>query len=245
MWHAHRVSDRGPAPPPPALVCVPGLGLDARAWTPTLVSLPEHPAQVALLPGFGLRPHRGDAVDPRSLGQRLADQWLAGRSDVVLLGHSASCQVVVEAAAAAPDAVASVVLVGPTTDPRGRSWPALLQRWLRTAVHETPRQAPVLARTYGRVGPLPMLRTMDAARAHDLRTSLRRLSCPVLVVRGPRDRICPADWASEVARSAPEGAPAVTLATGAHMVPLTHGPWTSAAVRTFLHAGTLRRTGEA
>jgi pimeloyl-ACP methyl ester carboxylesterase len=51
----------------------------------------------------------------------------------VLLGHSASCQIVVQAAVRDPHRVTALVLVGPTTDPRARSWLGLAGRWLRTA----------------------------------------------------------------------------------------------------------------
>jgi pimeloyl-ACP methyl ester carboxylesterase len=219
------------------LICVPGLGLDARAWAPTLDRLPEWSHEVAPLPGYGIRPRRGEAIDPQSLGRRLAEERLTDRGGLVLLGHSASCHVVVEAAAAAPGAVTAVVLVGPTTDPTARSWPALAQRWLRTARHEDPRQLPLLARSYSRVGIVTMLRSMGAARTHDLRIPLGALTCPVLVVRGRDDRICPADWAAEVAASAPAASRTASLPVGGHMVPLTHGAATADVVRAFLDAG--------
>src|SRR3712207_9514982 len=50
----------------------------------------------------------------------------------------------------------------------------------------------------------------------DIEDTLHQVDCPVLVVRGVHDRICPADWAARV------GAP-VTLPVGGHMVPLTDG----------------------
>lgn len=190
---------------------------------PTLAALPTRQGEVALLPGYGIRPGRDDDVRPSSLARRLVADHLADLDGVILAGHSAGCQVVVEAAVAAPHAVAAIVLVGPATDPRARSWAGLAGRWLRTAAHEPPQQAPYLARAYARVGPLNMLRTMDAARRHDLRPGLARLSCPVLVVRGPHDRICPLDWANELTGASPPGSASASLSAGAHMVPLTHG----------------------
>lgn len=218
------------------MVCVPGLGLDARAWEPTLTALRDWRAEVAPLPGYGLRPGDGDDVDPRSLGLDLARDRLVGRSGLVLAGHSASCQVVVEAALAAPDAVVGLVLVGPTTDVAARSWPALASRWLRTAAHEPPGQVPLLVGSYGRVGPLHMLRAMDAARRHDVLAPLRAFGSRVLVLRGRHDRICPVGWADDVAWAAPPGSSVATLPAGGHMVPLTHGPRTAVVIRRFLQA---------
>jgi pimeloyl-ACP methyl ester carboxylesterase len=212
----------------PPLLYVPGLGLDERAWHPTICALrgrlQDVPDLVALLPGFGLRPQRGDDLRPASLGALLVRQRLADLpAPTVLVGHSASCQVVAHAAALAPSRVSTLVLVGPTTDRRAATWTRISRRWLRTAVHEAPGQVPILVQTYTRTGLLWMLRTMDAARRDDVRGSLQRVTCPVLVVRGRHDRICPEDWARELVPTVSAYADAVTLDKGAHMVPLTHG----------------------
>ena len=224
----------------PRLFCVPGLGLRDDAWRPTLDALgrqlgdPE--THFHHLPGFGLRATPEDDLTPSALGARLAStlQGLAGPT--VLLGHSASCQVVVHAAALVPDRVAAVVLVGPTTDPRAASWPRLVARWFRNVVWEPPWQVPLLARCYRVTGLGWMRRAMGAARRDDIRVNLAAVGCPVLVVRGPHDHISPADWARDLATIAPPGSRAVTLTYGAHMVPLTQGDLLAAAVTEFLDA---------
>ena len=225
---------------PPPLLCAPGLGLDHNAWRPTLRALkvPEHEVEdaVAALPAYGTRPADTDDLRPAALGARLAETRLRD-VDIprVLLGHSASCQIVAHAARLFPERVSTLVLVGPTTDPRGGSWPRIAERWLRTAGWERPAQVPVLARTYTRTGLLWMARAMDAARREDVRSTLGSLDCPVLVVRGRHDRICPDDWAHELAAAASAaGSATVSLARGGHMVPLTHGELVAAEVRRFL-----------
>jgi pimeloyl-ACP methyl ester carboxylesterase len=175
---------------------------------------------VRSLPAYGERPRRGEDLRPSVLGARLA-AGLAGAT--ILVGHSASCQVVVRAAALAPDQVTGLVLVGPTTDPRARSWPRLVARWLRTAARERPAQVPFLARSYPHVGLVGMRRAMEAARHEDIHVDVRAVRCPVLVVRGRHDRICPERWSRDLVAVAPPGSRAVTLPRGAHMVPLTHG----------------------
>jgi pimeloyl-ACP methyl ester carboxylesterase len=192
-------------------------------------------SEVTLLPAFGTRPDRNDDLRPESLGRVLAERLLKeAHRPVVLLGHSASCQIVVHAAAARPGVVSALVLVGPTTDPRAQSWLALAQRWLRTAAHEDPRQVRMLVRLYGRNGVRQMLRAMDAARDDDIRQSLDRVTCPVLVLRGRRDRICPEDWAHALVRMGAQDWRGETLDAGAHMVPITHGSDTAAAINRFL-----------
>ncbi|MDF9717551.1 alpha/beta fold hydrolase [Nocardioides sp. ChNu-153] len=210
------------------MLVVPGLGLDARSWAPVEARL-GWPVTVRTLPGYGEPVPRGTDLAPAVLARRVADDLagLGAGPPVVLAAHSSGCQVAAHAARLAPERVAALVLVGPTTDPRAAGWPALARRWLATAAREDPRQVPALARQYRRTGLGSMTRTMDAARRDDVRRALAGLTCPVLVVRGPHDRICPADWAAKLGRP-------VTLPRGAHMVVTTHGADVAAAVTAFL-----------
>src|SRR4051794_12028707 len=121
---------------------VPGLGLTAEDWHPTIRSLVTRgvdaaQVDVALLPGYGQPPKVGDPVDPEGLARLLMDTSLRPSDRHVLLGHSSSCQVVVHAAALAPEAVVWLVLVGPTTYPRAATWPRLLWRGLGPAPPQT------------------------------------------------------------------------------------------------------------
>ena len=202
----------------PQLIAVPGLGLGPEAWRPTLRAvaalLPQQPLEVVPLEGYGVPAHRGGALDPATLGARLATRL--PDEPVVLAGHSASCQLVAHAARLCPDQVRGLFLVGPTTDPRATGWPRLVTRWLATACHERPGQVPTLARQYTRTRPGSMLRAMEAARHDRIDLTLAGTSCRALVVRGRHDRLCPADWAGSLGRS-------VTVDAGGHMVPQTHG----------------------
>jgi pimeloyl-ACP methyl ester carboxylesterase len=78
-----------------------------------------------------------------------------------------------------------------------------------------------------------MARGMDAARHHRLDHTLTHVPCPVLVVRGRDDAICPADWAAALAATTPQGT-AQTLPEGAHMVPVTHPAALAARIAAFL-----------
>jgi len=203
------------------LVLVPGLGLGPEAWAPTIQALVRAGVDpgdlvVATLPGYGRPVGAGDPVGPRGSAHRLVDGWLRAGRRVVLVGHSSSCQVVVHAASLVPERVAGLVLVGPTTDPRAATWPRLAGRWLASAAHEDPRQVPSLARQYLRTGLRHMVRVMDATRHDAIADGLAQVRCPVRILRGAHDRIAPDDWCSSLG-------PAVTLAAGAHLVPLTHG----------------------
>ncbi|MGZ5403221.1 MAG: alpha/beta fold hydrolase [Nocardioides sp.] len=226
----------------PPVRLVPGLGLDASAWQPTLAALPtavREGAQVLELPGFGRR-HQGGGLEPPTMAvlvERHLEEHVAARP-TVLVGHSASCHLLAHAAARRPDLVAGLVLVGPTTDPRAASWPRLAGRWLATVRHERLGQVPSLLRQYAGTGPRAMYLVMAAARRDDVRVPLRRARCPVLIVRGKHDRICVSDWAEALAAADSGGtvppARAVTLPTGAHMVPLTHGRLVAALLTEFV-----------
>lgn len=226
------------AAPHPELVAVPGLGLSTEVPARALRLL-TGPSTCVALPGHGLPVERGTAPDPTVLDPAALADDLLRRTDAldvdrpVLLGHSASCQVVVEAARRRPDGIAGLVLVGPTTDPRAAGWPRIAARWLRTAAWERPGQIPLLVRDYHHTGLAGMARVMDAARRHRIDRALAGVGCPVLVVRGRHDRIAPADWTEALAAAAPHGR-AVTLLAGAHMVPITHPGALAAEVGAFV-----------
>jgi pimeloyl-ACP methyl ester carboxylesterase len=203
------------------LLMVPGLGLDAEAWEPTIRELvlggvPPARIVVASLPGYGEPLGTGDSVHPQAAARRLIATSIPPGRRCVLVGHSSSCQVVVHATLLAPEQVTGLFLVGPTTDPRAATWPRLVRRWLATAVHESPGQVPSLWRQYRRTGLRHMFRVMDATRRDRIDLALEQVRCPVVVLRGHHDRIAPEDWCRSLA-------PTVTLPRGGHMVPLTEG----------------------
>jgi pimeloyl-ACP methyl ester carboxylesterase len=218
---------------PPTVVAVPGNGLSVDGWRAPTRLLGAGTAVVAL-PSHGLPARPDDPLDPGANADRLLarlDELDVRRA--VLLGHSASCQVVAEAARRAPHRVAGLVLVGPTTDPRAPTWPRLAARWLATAAHEPPQQVSLLARDYSYCGLGTFARAMDRARRHAIGPVLAAGSWPVLLVRGRHDHIAPADWLDHLAALRP-GIAAATLPVGAHMVPVTHPHEIVAAVGDFV-----------
>ncbi|MGY1784612.1 alpha/beta fold hydrolase [Geodermatophilus sp. SYSU D00698] len=211
---------------------VPGLGLDGRSWSRLRR---RSPADVVVLPGMG----RSAPVPPLDvLAARLRDRL--GPGPVVLAGHSQGCQVV--AAAAVDPRVAGVVLLGPSTDPRLRRPVQLAARWLRTALHEPWWQAPLILAQWLATGPRAMRALWRVAAPDRIDVRLRRVGVPVTVVRGTRDRLCPADWAAAVAAAAPSGR-VVEVPGAGHMTVQTHPDAVAAVLREVLRAAGIAEEG--
>lgn len=199
------------------VVLVPGLGLGPESYAPTQQHL-EIPSTVVTLPGFGDRTAKDDDLHVDALADRLASQ-LDKRT--VLVGHSASCQVVVAAALAQPELVSALILLGPTGDVRASGWPKLAGRWVRSALWERPRLVPTLTKQYFRTSFPAMARAEQVGRQYDLAAALPQVDVPVVVLRCTHDHLCPAPWAQRLADLS--GGEAWTLPTGSHMPVLTNG----------------------
>lgn len=231
------MKDRRPEPLDPLIVLVPGLGLDDRVWRLVRQRLTGR-VHTALLPSIGRRSPRGMDLRVERQAERLLRELIVqGAGAVVLVAHSASCPVVVEAAVRS-QIVVGLVLIGPVTDPRAVTWPRILGQWLRTASHERPWEVPVLMPQYLRTGVVTMVRGMDAMRWYRTDRALSRLGIPVVVVRGARDRIASEEWSarlSSIARGRLQ-----KVGGAAHMVPLTHPDAVAAAVREVASAASRR-----
>jgi 2-hydroxy-6-oxonona-2,4-dienedioate hydrolase len=190
-----------------AVVLVHGVIVSGRYMMPVARELaPDFPVLVPDLPGYG----RSDRPpSPPSLAD-LADAAVAcvraaGFDRAALVGNSFGAQIAIEAALRHPGVVERLVLIGPTTDPRARSLPRQLWRWLRCARDEDLSVLPVMARDLFDVGARQaahLLRVMIRDRPE---RKLGRVRRPALVVRGAGDRIAPERWCREVADLLPDG----------------------------------------
>jgi pimeloyl-ACP methyl ester carboxylesterase len=217
----------------PEVVLVPGLGAVATmldllhacgAWTR---------ATLLDLPGFG---SAATARLPVRLDEltRVAAACLpvAPGPPVVLVGHSTGAQLALRAAAAEPRRVAAVVLIGITFTPGVRANRLRLVPQLRTYLYERPRELLVTLPDLIRGG-RRVISYIGEARRDDPEQHLAGLRCPVVVLRGRRDALCPEPFARAIAAAARHGR-AHTL-PGSHNVPYTH----PGAVA--LHLGALAR----
>ena len=202
------------------VVLVPGLGLGPESYAPTLRYL-EAPYEVVTLPGYGARANQDDDLHTEALAERLTERLTGQQESAVLVGHSASCQIVVAAALNHPQLVKALVLVAPSGDVRASAWPTLASRWMRSAIWDPPRHVPTLTRQYFRTSFSSMARAMDAARHYDLAAAIPGLKVPTVVLRSKHDRLCPPRWNQALGDLA--HGEAWTLPTGSHLPGLTNG----------------------
>ena len=199
------------------VVLVPGLGLGPESYAPTLAHL-QAQYEVVTLPGYGTKVHRGDDLQTEALAERVADHL---REPAVLVGHSASCQIVVALALAHPELAKALVLVAPSGEVKTSAWATLAARWFRSAVWDSPQLVPTLAPQYLRTGFASMARAMEAARHYDLAAAVPDIKAPTVIVRSKHDRLAPEYWTKQLADLA--GGESWTLPKGSHMPVLTNG----------------------
>ncbi|MFD6952093.1 alpha/beta fold hydrolase [Nocardiopsis sp. NPDC060348] len=191
----------------PPLVCVHGAGVSSKQTLPLVEALSGRLEAWAVdLPGFGesTAPDRDPTV--AGLAEALLE-WLRARGIArpCLLGLSLGTQVVAEAAVRAPEEVGSVVLAGPTVDPRLRALPVLASHLVLDSIREGPAVAVSGVADYRRAGALRVVRSWLASREHRIERVLPKVGQPALVLRGSRDPLCPGHWAEEVTRLLPRG----------------------------------------
>ncbi|MFF0338987.1 alpha/beta fold hydrolase [Kribbella sp. NPDC004875] len=199
------------------VVLVPGLGLGPESYTRTVEHLIT-PYHLVTLPGYGEPAGAREDLHPRALAVALGEKI---RERSVLVGHSASCQIVVEAAVRYPELAHAVVLVAPSGDARMSSVDRAV-RWLGSAVPDSPKLLRVVTPQYARTTLPTIARAGEASRQHDLAAVISQVKAPVLIVRGRHDLLSTAEWVDRLATLS--HGEARTLDTGAHMPIVTNGP---------------------
>jgi pimeloyl-ACP methyl ester carboxylesterase len=211
---------RHPQHPAPQVVCVHGAGVSSRELHPLVEALGRHvDAWTVDLPGFGHSDKPAEPLDRRELADALAG-WLEVRElgPVCLVGCSFGCQIAADLTVRRPGLVSSLVLAGPAVDPDARTWPRLIGRWLRNAVHEDARMAPLNIADYRDAGPRRVIASFREAMRDRIEDTAPNVTVPTLVVRGERDRIGSQEWAEHLTRLLPYGRLAV-VPGAPHMVP--------------------------
>ena len=199
----YREAGRGPA-----VVLVHGLGVSADYWYrngPTIAAA-GYRVLAPDLPGFGRTEGPRDGLSvPRQAGALLAWAETLGIGSAAYVGHSLSCQTVLELAAHRPERVCGLVLAAPTGDPRGNRLLREAVGLVRDVPRESVRLAIEVAAAYLRAGPVRVWRTWLAGAREDAFREVDRVRAPSVVVVGRRDPLVRPAFAESLARSLPAG----------------------------------------
>ena len=206
----------------PTVVLLHGI-VSSRYLVPTARELARSCRVVAPdLPGFGRTPATGP---PLSIPEQadLVGAWMApsGLEGSTVAGHSLGAQVAADLAARHPDLASHIVLAGPTVDQRSRSVGAQLGRWFANALTEPPAFNALATYEVVEIGPARMLRSLRLAVDDAIEDKLLDIACPVLLVRGQRDRVAPQRWLEELQGRRP-GIRVAVMAGAAHTVVYSH-----------------------
>jgi 2-hydroxy-6-oxonona-2,4-dienedioate hydrolase len=199
--HAVRYREAGSGPP---LVLVHGLGVSADYWFRNGSTLADEGFRVLApdLIGFGRTPARRPEAAEGPLRQAAMLAHWADALEIgpaVFIGHSLSCQTIVELAARQPERVRGLVLAAPT----GSGSPLQRLRQLTQLALDGTREPPQLITTVGlaylRAGPLRVFRTWWQGAKHDPLRPASSVSVWGVVIVGTRDPIVVPEFARTLA----------------------------------------------
>ncbi|HYW09907.1 MAG TPA: alpha/beta hydrolase [Longimicrobium sp.] len=220
----------------PTVVLVHGLGCSADYWWRNGAPLAAAGLRVLApdLPGFGRTkgPWRGLDVDEQA---RALDAWAGalGLEPATYVGHSLSCQAVVDLAADHPGRAAALVLAAPTGDRRKKRRLREAVGFLRDVPREPLSLVPWIAEAYLRAGMVRWFMTWWAGKEHDLFGTARRVRVPSLVLVGADDPVVSERFASTVAAVLP-GSRFGVIENAAHALIFDEATAFNAAVLAFV-----------
>ncbi|WP_353116164.1 alpha/beta hydrolase [Microbacterium sp.] len=180
-----------------------GIGMGRSVFAPLAERLTGQVIGIDL-PGFGEAPEPVRTLTMERHADLVAaflrDRGIAGAT---VIGHSMGSQIAAELAARHPDAVARLVLAGPTVDDGARRPVVQALRLLSDLLGEKPEVLWRGGREYLRGGP-HLRRKIRATLVHRPEEAYRRIACPTLVLRGDRDPLAPASWCERIVSLIPD-----------------------------------------
>ncbi|HEX6910854.1 MAG TPA: alpha/beta hydrolase [Longimicrobium sp.] len=188
----------------PVLVLVHGLGCSTDYWVRNGAWIAAAGFRVLApdLPGFGRTegPRAGLSIVQQAYAVSVfAEAMRLGPA--AYLGHSLSCQTVLELACTEPDRVTAIILAAPTGDRRKKRLLREAFGFLRDIPREPPSLVPIVVDAYLRAGPFRWTRTWLAGKRHDAFDAARGIQAPALVLVGGRDPVVPVHFARAISET--------------------------------------------
>lgn len=186
----------------PPLVLVHGLGCSTDYWVRNgaWIAAAGYRVLAPDLPGFGRTdgPRAGLSIVQQAYAVSVfAEAMRLGPA--AYLGHSLSCQTVLELACTEPGRVAALILAAPTGDRRKKRLVREAIGFFRDIPREPPSLVPIVADAYLRAGLVRWTRTWIAGKRHDAFDAARGVEAPTMVMVGARDPVVPVRFARAIA----------------------------------------------
>ena len=181
-----------------AVLIVPGAGV-RRYARPAVEALRGRGVAAWLLPAPG---GAGGPADLERYGAELARRLASDSAEPVelLVGLSVGAQAAAVAAAVLPPGrLRGLTLVSPTVDPRIRSTPRMLARWLAAGRLERPGLLAAQGPDWWRAGPRGLARVVRSSLRVRLEDVLPRVPAALAVVHAADDVICSHAYAAALA----------------------------------------------
>jgi 2-hydroxy-6-oxonona-2,4-dienedioate hydrolase len=192
----------------PTIVLLHGLAVSADYWWRNGPPLAAAGYRLIApdLPGFGRTEGPRGGLSVREQAVALHAWAMAMRLErAVYVGHSLSCQTVLQHAVWQPERVAGVVLAAPTGDPVRFRLVRQAVGLLRDAPRESWRLKVVVAQAYLRAGMRRAWLTWRAGAENDALATAAEVRSPGVVVLGTRDPVVRREFAEALAASLPMG----------------------------------------
>jgi pimeloyl-ACP methyl ester carboxylesterase len=204
--HAWKSAEKEGAATSP-VVLVHGLGMSSRYMLPLAQHLSSEALVYAIdLPGAGHSDRPPNPLSVRETADLLA-AWTgaSGLGRACFVGNSLGCEILVELAMNHPERVISMILQGPTADPKYLSPFQHIGRFMLTGLFERWSLGWIAISDYLNFGVARFRWTFRDMIANRIEHKLPKVSAPTLVVWGTRDYIVPRRSVQRVAELLPNG----------------------------------------
>ncbi|HEV7951901.1 MAG TPA: alpha/beta fold hydrolase [Candidatus Saccharimonadales bacterium] len=189
-----------------SILFVHGIGASGRYFLPLAGKMSAtHNVFVVDLPGYGNTPKPPAALSIRELSDVIIE--LTHRLNLektILIGHSMGCQIVARAVQKEPMLYDKMVLIGPTVNSKERTLFMQSLRLAQDVIYEPMRVRQMILSDYMHMGFRRYLQTCRHMMNDHIEESLADCRLPILIVRGKKDKIVPADWVRVLCTVAPD-----------------------------------------